>query len=614
MDCSQAQILMAPHILGDADLTAAELEGLETHLRECPACPAEYRQTEQVILAVRGLPTDLLEQALHGSLGEEARSAEPVEETCGLIVVEDGSERSAGPSLITERTKASGRANMFRRLGRVGALAACIALVVSGALVFYSFTRRDVNPAGTTPAGMRNATADTASKRMGMVVRLDAEGRARQEQPVLAGELLAAGGDERLRLRIWARHEITIEPGTRLAVNRSGEGGCVVALSGGRITASVNRAGGEGVFRVSTPQAELVITGTVFTVTATAEQTLLSVSHGTVQMSTRQGGLQAVSAGQAFATDGVALCRVEPHEIDPLKSVFESVVDPAASVRQSSWYRQRFAPLLHLRDFLVKQGVDADEMTMLAISADLWCLQYPKNPQATKTPYIHRKAGLERAANYYGYQVEWLTPADGGEAASLINKALNEEQLVLAYGRGDKTVEAVNAESADNPSHSTSWRYRFLGEDGSSVSPLCRVTRSVTEQVASRQELSRQSLTDRRNLLQGIDDVEYLIGRVAVEAWSNKLRSEDRISLNDPLLKALDILAKLGPVCEEQLAGVGLVRNIGGGISPYKELSRCIDSVFTKTAFEVTSCEKVAYRTTDTGFIEAVNEIAQEYK
>ncbi len=176
---------MAPHILGDADLTAAELEGLETHLRECPACPAEYRQTEQVILAVRGLPTDLLEQALHGSLGEEARSAEPVEETCGLIVVEDGSERSAGPSLITERTKASGRANMFRWLGRVGALAACIALVVSGALVSYSFIRQDRGPAGRTPAGMRNTMADTASKRMGTVARLDAEGRAGQEQPAL---------------------------------------------------------------------------------------------------------------------------------------------------------------------------------------------------------------------------------------------------------------------------------------------------------------------------------------------------------------------------------------------------------------------------------------------
>ena len=112
-----------------------------------------------------------------------------------------------------------------------------------------------------------------------------------------------------------------------------------------------------------------------------------------MQIATPAGAVETVSAGQTFLSDGSALTRRDPVSADDaLAAGIELMRDPVAAIQQSPWYKQRFAPLLRLRDWLVEQGVEADELELLAVSADLWCLQYPKDPSAGLPPYIHRKA------------------------------------------------------------------------------------------------------------------------------------------------------------------------------------------------------------------------------
>ena len=299
----------------------------------------------------------------------------------------------------------------------------------------------------------------------------------------------------------------------------------MVALAAGRITVSVHRGEGEGLFRVVTPQATLTVTGTVFTVAATFDQTHLSVSEGTVRLAVRpvggqsQPAAQLVSAGRTFTTDGHRLTRVHSDDTAMLLAAAEATADPVAAIMQSPWYKQRFAPLLHLRDYLTDQGVEVDELTLLAISADLWCIQYPKDPAVDLPPYIHRKAGLERAAAFYGYEVEWLAPADGSDASAIARRAMTEGELVLLYGRADRAVETPAPGRLDDLASSSTWQYRFLGEEQPAGLAMCRISRS-TDAPPLPHELARQALADMRDLLAGIEDPGYVVGQTAARVWA----------------------------------------------------------------------------------------------
>jgi len=456
MNCRKTQLLMATRALCESALTEAERISLDAHLLTCPTCAEEYRRSEQVIRVLQGMPESLLRQALTG--------ASP------LAASEERAVRARGAGwAVTARARSSPTwgARVGHRVRWATAIAASVALC---------FWLGSGTEYGQWPAGDRNLTDNVTREGgtatpivMGVVARVDDSGQLGEPRQVMAGQSLEA--DSRQQLRVWDRHEITMEPGTRLAASQGNDRGCVVALLTGQIAVSVNRAAGEGVFRVVTPQAELMVTGTVFTVTSTLDRTYLSVSRGTVRMSTpslagRSGtSVAMVSAGQAFTSDGVTIARAESADMSTLLAAADAMKDPVAALQRSSWYRQRFAPLLHLRDYLARQGVLADETTLLAISADLWCLQYPKNPSASLPAYIHRKAGLERAAKFYGYQVQWLAPADEKEAIDLARRSLAGGDLVLTYGAKDQAVLAISSENVNAPVTSTVGPYRFLGEE-----------------------------------------------------------------------------------------------------------------------------------------------------
>ena len=165
---------------------------------------------------------------------------------------------------------------------------------------------------------------------MGILTAIDPTGNTiGQPRAVAPGESVAAAETQRLRLTIRDRHTITIDPGTRLTANRTGDGGCTIALSTGQITASVRRAEGEGVFRVTTPHAELIVTGTVFTVGATLDNTRLSVREGTVQLARPDRPAITVAAGQEYSTHGDVLVRLDGDE--RLLALADELKDPVAA-------------------------------------------------------------------------------------------------------------------------------------------------------------------------------------------------------------------------------------------------------------------------------------------
>lgn len=580
MDCQQAQVLLAPYVLGDSTLTALEREELEAHFAGCQACAAECRRTERVVAGIRGLPEGMLEQAFAGAPTLEATVSQTDRSSLHEPPVATASAEAKGACHHDSLQKRPARRHtIFRIFRQPVAIAACLGLCMLAGSVTHYLAGRNATLESTTP--VVTGSDSLASLAMGTLAELDAQGRSVQARQVMASESVAARDGQRLRLTIWDRHEITMGPGARLATNRSGAGGCLVVLSTGQIHVSVNRGEGEGPFKVITPHAVMAVTGTTFTVTNTLERTWLSVRKGTVQLANRSAptgrGVEMVSAGQTFTTDGVKLVKADESDV-PL-AVAEAMRDPIGAVQRSPWYKRRFAPLLHLRDYLTERDVEVDEVTLLAISADLWCLQYPKYPADGWPQYIHRKAGLERAARFYGYQVEWLSPTREAAALRGVVGAISQGDLMLAYGQAEDGVEVLDSGRLADLSWSTPNLYRFLGEVGAMSFPVCRIART-SDATRSREELVRDAVADMRGLWIATEDPEYHVGRQAVRAWAEALTEPDQAFIGDPMLIGLNGITKLSVACHDRWVDFGVPTDLGDVARASAEIASQVEGAF----------------------------------
>jgi|GEM_PF-5389006 len=580
MNCEQVQLLLAEFVLEPIRDPGVDWDAVAAHLDICSACAEECEQIRQTIAMVRSLPEDLAEQALAGELDVEQLGIEresvtsvplplPMTEASGSASVENWAQLHSWISNDAEQKRQARKARVFQLFHRAGALAACVALCVFAGSLLYQ-RRVPETPAGSAVQPIP-ATDAAHSIVMGTVVRLEANTRCTdagmdEPQRVVAGETLAAKAGERLQLRIWDRHDVTIEPNTTLTANRSTDGGCALVLSSGQITASVNRTKREGLFRVTTPQAELTVTGTVFTVSSTPTDTQLRVCEGAVQLKAQHGSTQLVSAGQTYSTDGTSMVKVDSPSAelpDALANVIDRATDEVGSLINSPWYRERFAPLVHLGEYLRDQGMDADDMTLLAISADLWCLQYPKDPTANLPPYIHRQAGLERAAKFYGHKVEWPTPANEKEAIQWVQRAASAGDLVLAFSEKDQTVGVVNRKDSANLSVVDSRSYRFLGQEKEVVSyGLAKISRSTKPETV-RAQLAREAVADMRQLLTKTHDSTYWVGQQAVQTWAKHfVKSQSEAMPGDPLLQSVSAIARLAVPCQKRHASWGMTTDV----------------------------------------------------
>jgi len=426
---------------------------------------------------------------------------------------------------------------------------------------------------------------------VGMVYAATETGIGQPLYPLQAGRRLQTPPERPLALRIWDRHTIRIEPGTHLAAERNAAGGCTIALAAGRITATVRRGPGEGAFRVVTPQASITVTGTVFSADTRFERTCVAVTEGRVMLTTRGGLVQQVAADQSWQTDGIELARLPDSSHGLIKPLLESHCDLATASLERAGFGARFAPLRAFRDHLADTGRHVDDIELLAVSAELWNLQYPKETHPGTAPFAHRRAGLERAARWFGYRLEWLSPADPAEAAEIAAQSLGRNALVLAFGLPGEMVQTIETQDVERLSESTGWHYRFLGEGEAARLPMCRFVPDETA-VPDRRELVRQAIEDAKQLRIGIEDKRYWVGARAVEAWSRQWAVEATLDLLDPFPRMLDALANLGPLCEahwrKHVAPESALR-----VEPsaYAGLNLAVLDLFTTSALADTPCD-----------------------
>jgi len=474
------------------------------------------------------------------------------------------------------------------RWGRVlgvssGAIAAAIGLVICYTAWFGQDTSRNNLAAVTTE------TSSSPVSKLGQYYTVDAQGHYESPRKIIPGEPVEAPSSHSVFMEILG-HELTLQPGTQLVVSQRNDLGISATLALGQIQAKVNRAPAEGEFHLATPHANIKVLGTVFNVASSISDTQLQVLQGRVQVVLESGTSRQVASGHSILTGGQTF--KDTSKGSRLTGLLDSLADPIQSLRESDWYQERFAHLIALKSYLVEQGIEVNENTLLALSGDLWCLQYSKHSFAGQAPWIHRKTGLERAAEYYGYQVEWFTPTSSSEAKLLAQQTIDDHGLALAFGWNNKAVNLLSRDNLQSISTLTDWKYRFLGEEDPSGHTICRVVLSARG-VDSRDELAREALGDILALLtDDSSDSTYHIGQQAIEEWVTQW-SEEGPAISDPFLLSLSALGKLGPACQEFLesqTGPGSSSSTQLSDYDYIALAQNVNKIFTQSAFARTDC------------------------
>jgi len=603
MDCSRIQLLLAEYVSPAIRDPGVDWQAIEAHLRRCPTCAAQAAKMRQAVRLLQNV-SEVLAEPAH----QEAFSGEGSPRFTGQAAIGPASWQNSPHTRTSSHNGHNGRLRWL--LHPAAALAACLAVSVLAWVLSSQLTPAPMADSGADALRI-DAPADSRDgpELIGSVVSLDEAGTPGTQHMVRAGQVLAADRQQ-LALRIWDRHEVTLDQGARLTPQRGKDGGCLLKLSAGQICVAVNRTADEGIFRVVTPHADIAVTGTIFTVTATDSTTYLHVEQGAVEMTPSRGRGRLVSAGAVVSTQGVEVAAVSSDDLVTVLAAAESTVDLAEAIKHSPWYRQRFAPLLHLQDYLADRGVAVDELELLAISADMWCLQYPTDAEADLPAYIHRKAGLERAARWCGYCAEWLTPSSAAEAAALVADGAGAGDLMLAYGLDGQAVTVLGAEGLADAPTSSGWRYRFLTEPTSTAFAMCRI--GPSERPVEKQQLVDQAVADVRSLLTDTSDRDYWVGREAIEGWSQACGRTSRLQLADPLLRSLTTIAQLAGVCEDRLLGSATAGRRFGWSTAAAQLADAVQTAFIASGGQTTQCSQMQQEELAGKLLGTVDRLAEE--
>lgn len=198
MNCREAQLLIAPYVLGDTSLTEYELQGLEAHLATCSGCAGLYEDINGTIEAVRVLPADLAEQICAGNWDVDWEGVDCDIASLGSMAVDTVGQQGKSPlardsnvsNLHVIIDAESSRPRLISLFRRVGTLAACFVLLLAG-MVAYRHLGRLSQPSifavvATNPGG------GTDHLVMGTVAWFDAAGQPCGIRALTANEALAA--------------------------------------------------------------------------------------------------------------------------------------------------------------------------------------------------------------------------------------------------------------------------------------------------------------------------------------------------------------------------------------------------------------------------------------
>jgi ferric-dicitrate binding protein FerR (iron transport regulator) len=420
MDCTEAENLFVPHIMGELAPDSGQRCELEGHLACCRACCEEYESNKWAVGFIEA---------------HKAEFADALEAAENKAVSQQELERSwhgieAKLDKLEAQEKCEKRGKIRRILVKVSVAAACLAI---GAFAWLMLP--DSTPP-QEPIAHRGASFPAPSIKIAL---LSEAGRvavaAGQEVSTSAGQFKTLTINDRHRLVLNAETEVSIEP---LSENK--RLGCLVKLASGQIYVHVQHDGDP--FVVATAHGRAVITGTTFDVKAAGTGTTLVVAEGSVKFESRKGVVE-VASGQiseiiansaptrpqscntaeltAWATGHelkTALAKIQPYSDDydltdlwltansgPIE--LESINYENWIEEQRPWFEREFPWTAQLQSALAAEGIEVDYPELLISSGDIWQFVYPEtSPRQIPIPYLDP---MLKAASKYGFDEQWLT-------------------------------------------------------------------------------------------------------------------------------------------------------------------------------------------------------------
>lgn len=404
MDCKEAQILFAPHIMGDLELYSQ----LEAHLLSCQACRERYEIRNQTIAFIEQHKA-IFAEALRTPEEKKAAEKEEIELSWKRI--------EARLDELEAQERKEKHAKFHRLVVRVSAIAACLVVGISTFLTYSIYSKPKI---ALKPSIRIELVSDNGN----ILIPADRQ---------------IVSSDELKTLIIDGKHRIVMNTNTILAVELLRENsntGCLVKLDTGRIYAHVEHEGDP--FIVDTVHGKAVITGTTFDVKVTDDSTTLVVSEGTVQFKSEKGVVK-VTAGQTSEIVGQSApsiplsCNIAEftawaagYKAKPALAQVESNAYPgelSLSLRKvpiileetdyttwieqkRGWFKQNFPWIFQLKDALAKEGIKVDYPELLIQSGDIWqfvCLDVVP-PRFSVVDFD----SLLKTASNYGFDKQWL--------------------------------------------------------------------------------------------------------------------------------------------------------------------------------------------------------------
>lgn len=416
MDCKEAQILLAPHIMGELD-SDSRSHDLQVHLFSCQACSQEYEAVKETIEFIDEHKA-LFAEAFETIDKERAAEQEEIKRSWQAIQAK----------LVKIKAQEK-RAKLRRVLWRATAAAACFVIGIS---VWLTLSNSKIPE---KPIPQKTALAPAPSIKIDLV-------SDNGNVAISAGTEIKTTASEMKTLILNGKHHMLLNSDTALLIEPLLDNervGCIVKLTSGEIFTHVKHDGNP--FVVSTAHGKAIITGTTFDVKVTDTITTLVVSEGTVQFESEQGTVE-VAPGQisrivansaptkpvscntaeltAWATGyeiKTTLAKIksfsEGYDLTDLWfSAMSGPIDLEAIdykdwiEKKRDWFKREFPWIFQLKDSLAKEGVEVDYPELLIHSGDVWQFVYPDVSPA-RIPVLNTDS-LLRAASRYGYDREWL--------------------------------------------------------------------------------------------------------------------------------------------------------------------------------------------------------------
>ncbi|MHC4166560.1 MAG: FecR domain-containing protein [Planctomycetota bacterium] len=397
MECKEAHILFIPHIMGDP----GQYHRLEAHLLSCQACKEGYETRQQTIAFIEQ-HEDIFADALKTSQERKAVEKEEIERSWECIEVRWDEFES--------QERKEKQANNRRFLVRVSVVAACLVMGISVLLAFLICSKPKIVPKSIT---RQVAHIPKPSVRIEWVLKND-------KVPILANQQITSN-DKLKTLIINGKHQMIMNAGTVLSIepiSASTQLGCLVKLTAGEIYAHVEHDGNP--FEVQAPHGKAVITGTVFDVSVTDDETTLVVAEGSVRFESDLGTVDvlanqksqlraqfkpteplACNANQliAWSSQNSKLIQnqIEDPALDDMidlltneslaSNLYSSVSQPIDLESldydefvegKRKWFKTQFPWIFELKKVLNDKGIDIDYPELLIKTGDIWQIVYPE--------------------------------------------------------------------------------------------------------------------------------------------------------------------------------------------------------------------------------------------